>query len=94
MIIGSLRLELYMPAAHSLKEKRSIIKSLIAKLQNEFNASVAEVDDQDVWQRGVVGVACVGGESHYVEGQLNAIIRWVEQNRPDVTILDVESELL
>ena len=94
MIIGSLRLELYMPAAHSLKEKRSIIKSVIAKLQNEFNASVAEVDDQDVWQRGVVGVACVGGDSHYVEGQLNAIIRWVEQNRPDVTILDVESELL
>ena len=94
MIIGSLRLELYMPAAHSLKEKRSIIKSVITKLQNEFNASVAEVDDQDVWQRGVVGVACVGGDSHYVEGQLNAIIRWVEQNRPDVTILDVESELL
>ncbi|HYF65071.1 MAG TPA: DUF503 domain-containing protein [Herpetosiphonaceae bacterium] len=94
MIIGSLRLELYMPAAHSLKEKRSIIKSLIARLQNEFNASVAEVADQDVWQRGVVGVACVGGDSHYVEGQLNAIIRWVEQNRPDVTVLDVESELL
>ena len=94
MIIGSLRIEIHIPTAHSLKDKRSVLKSLIARLQNEFNASVAEVDDQDLWQRGVVGVACVGGDTRYVEGQLNAIIRWIEQNRPDVTVLDVESELL
>lgn len=94
MIIGSLRIELHIPTAHSLKEKRSVLKSMITRLQNEFNASVAEVDDHELWQRGVVGVACVGSDSHYVEGQLNAIIRWIEQNRPDVTVLDIESELL
>lgn len=94
MIIGSLRIELHIPTAHSLKDKRSVIKSVITRLQNEFNASVAEVADQDVWQRGVIGVACVGSDSHYIEGQINAIIRWVEQNRPDVTVLDVETELL
>ncbi|HEY1013886.1 MAG TPA: DUF503 domain-containing protein [Herpetosiphonaceae bacterium] len=94
MVLGSLRIELHIGTSHSLKEKRSVIKSVIAKLRNEFNASVAEVDDQDLWQRAVIGVACVGGDSHYVEGQLRAIVRWVEENRPDLSILDVESELL
>lgn len=94
MILGSLRIELHLPNAHSLKDKRSVVKSVVAKLRNEFNASVAEVDDQDLRQRAVIGVACVGGESHYVEGQLRAIVRWVEENRPDISILDVESELL
>ncbi len=94
MIIGSLALELHLPTVHSLKEKRAVIKSIIARLSNEFNAAVAEVAEQDIWQRAVIGVACVGSQQRYVEGQLNAIVRWVEENRPDVVILDVTSELL
>lgn len=94
MIIGSLRIELQIAAAHSLKEKRSVLKSVIARLRNEFNASVAEVDAQDMWQRGVIGVACVGGDQRYVSGQLDAIERWIVEHRPDVYIIDTEREIL
>lgn len=94
MLTGSLRIELYIPNAHSLKEKRSVLKSVIARLRNEFNASVAEVDTQDTWQRGTLGVACVGSDARYVEGQLDAVVRWIEENRPDVIVLQIERELL
>lgn len=94
MLIASVRLELFIPAVHSLKEKRSVLKSIITRLRNEFNASVAEVDEHDRWQHGVIGVACVGSETRYLEGQIDAIIRWIEQNRPDVSIVDIERELL
>ncbi len=94
MLIASVRLDLFIPAVHSLKEKRSVLKSVIARLRNEFNASVAEVDEHDRWQRGVIGVVCVGNETRYLEGQIDAIIRWIEQHRPDVTIVDIEREML
>ena len=94
MILGSLRIEIQIDAAHSLKEKRSVLKSVIARLRNEFNASVAEVDAQDLWQRGVIGVACVGSDQRYVSGQLDAIERWIVEHRPDVYIIDTEREIL
>lgn len=94
MILGSCRLTLYLPAVHSLKEKRSVIKSVLQRLRNEFNVSTAEVDAQDLHQRGVIGVACVSGSASYIEGQLDAVVRWVEENRPDVVILDSDIEIL
>ena len=62
MIIGGLTLQLRLPMSHSLKDKRSIVKSVIARLRNEFNVSVAEVAEQDLRQIAVIGVACVSGE--------------------------------
>ena len=93
MVIGSLTLQLFMPAAHSLKEKRSIIKSVVARLRNEFNVSVAEVAEQDRWQLGVIGVACISSDAAYAEGQLQAVVNWVEENRRDVEVSRVEIEL-
>jgi uncharacterized protein YlxP (DUF503 family) len=94
MIIGSLTLELFIPTAHSLKEKRSVIKSVIARLRNEFNISIAEVAEQDRWQRGVIGVAAVSADRAYIQGQLQAIVNWVYDNRPDVEVMRAEIELL
>lgn len=94
MIIGSCRINLYLPAVHSLKEKRSVVKSVLHRLRNEFNVSTAEVDAQDLHQRAVLGIACVSGSADYAQGQLDAVIRWLEENRPDVTILDSDIELL
>ncbi len=94
MIIGSLELVLRMPAVHSLKEKRAIVKSVVARLQNEFNVSVAEVAEQDRWQIAVIGVACVSGDSQYARQQLRAVVDWVHLNRPDVEVVGSEIELL
>ena len=94
MIIGGLTLQLRMPTSHSLKEKRSIVKSVVARLRNEFNVSVAEVAEQDRWQTAVIGVACVSGDSRYAREQLQAVVDWVYDNRPDVDVISSEIELL
>jgi len=94
MIVGACRLTLYLPGVHSLKEKRSVVKSLLARLRNEFNVSTAEVDAQDNHQRAVLGVACVSGSYDYARGQLEAVGRWVEEQRPDAPIIDYDIELL
>ena len=94
MVIGSLTLHLFLPATHSLKEKRSIVKSVVTRLRNEFNVSVAEVAEQDRWQLGVIGVACVSADSAYAEGQLQAVVNWLVDNRPDIEISRADIELL
>jgi uncharacterized protein YlxP (DUF503 family) len=94
MIIGACTITLHLPGIHSLKEKRSIVKSVLARLRNEFNVSTAEVDAQDAHVRAVIGVACVSANAEYARGQLDAVIRWIERERPDAPVIDYEIELL
>jgi uncharacterized protein len=61
-VVGALvRVELYVPAASSLKGKRGVVKGLIARLRRELNCSVVEVDHQDLWQRATLGIAIAAG---------------------------------
>jgi uncharacterized protein YlxP (DUF503 family) len=94
MIIGSCIITLYLPGVHSLKEKRSIVKSVLARLRSAFNVSTAEVDAQDNHTRAVLGVACVSASAEYARGQLEAVVRWIEEQRPDAPVIDYEIELL
>jgi uncharacterized protein YlxP (DUF503 family) len=75
--VGIARLTLFLPASHSLKEKRMVIRRVKDRLQNKFNVSVAEVQDNDVWQRAVIGLAVVGNERRFVESALDEVIRFV-----------------
>ncbi len=94
MIIGACTLELSIPGNGSLKGKRQIIKSLMARLRNEFNVSVAEVGAQDKWQSAVIGVVCVSTDSDYVHGLLNRVAHWVEETRLDCNLVDYQIEIL
>jgi uncharacterized protein YlxP (DUF503 family) len=94
MILGSLRIELFIPTAHSLKDKRSVVKSILQRLRNEFNVSTAEVDHQDRWQIAVIGVACVSSDRRYAEQQLHAVVDWLYENRPDLEISRAEIDIL
>lgn len=85
---------LHLHGTRSLKEKRSVVKSVLARLRNEFNVSSAEVDAQEAYERAVIGVACVSSSASYARGQLEAVLRWIETERPDVPIIDYEIELL
>ena len=93
MTVGVLHLDLHLPGGHSLKEKRSVLKRLKDQLRNRFNISVAEVGDQDLWQRAGVGIAAVGSDRKYVDGQLATVVDWVRESRL-VDIIDYEVELL
>jgi uncharacterized protein YlxP (DUF503 family) len=94
MVIGVCTLQLSIPVAQSLKEKRQVVKSLIARVRNEFNVSVAEVDDQDLWQSAVIGIACVSSSQRYAHGQLEAVIKFIDKTRPDCPIGAYEIEML
>ena len=73
LTIGLLTLQLHIEAAHSLKEKRHVVRGLKDRLRNRFNVSVAEVDGQDTWQRSVIAVVTVSGDRQRVEEQLTKI---------------------
>ena len=93
MIIGVLRIELHLPFALSLKDKRSVLKSVKDQLRGRFNIAVAEVDPNEKWQRASLGVSTVGSDRHYVEGCLRQVVGWVETNR-FVNVIRVEQEFL
>jgi uncharacterized protein YlxP (DUF503 family) len=78
VVVGVLKLTLFLPENHSLKGKRGVIKKIKARVANEFNVSVAECDGHDLWQRAVLGVCQVGTDTGYVDGALRQVIRFVE----------------
>jgi uncharacterized protein YlxP (DUF503 family) len=94
MIIGVCTIELSLPGIASLKGKRGIIKSMTARLRNSFNVSVAELDNNDLWQSATLGVACISNSSDYAHGLLSKVIQWVEDSHYDVEIVDYDIELL
>ena len=73
MFVGIVRIELHLPAAQSLKDKRSIVRGLKDRIRERVHAAVAEVDHQDLWQRAALGVAVVSGESHQVDELLQSV---------------------
>jgi len=87
------RIELRLPENQSLKGKRRVIKSIIARLQNEYNISVAEVDNQDLWQLATLGVTCVSNHRRHADEILASVVRFVAENYPDVELLGSEVEV-
>lgn len=91
MFIAALRLELSIPHAGSLKAKRQVLGSLLDKVRNRFGAAVAEVGDQDLWQRSVVGVALVSGEEGHVRDMAAKVTGFIEAHwEGEVCSIDLE----
>ncbi len=93
MTVGVARLAFRLYEIHSLKEKRSIVKSLIEKSRNRFNVSVAEVADQDVHQRAAIGIAVIGNDSRVLNSLLDRIIDFMETLGP-AELVSREIELI
>ncbi len=94
MSIGILTLDLHLPGCTSLKEKRSRLSPLIARLRREFNISVAEVDRLDAWQEAVIVCALVSNSPAHTQRSLQAIIDWIEKNWPDIDLTNDQLEIL
>ena len=93
MVIGACRLHLHLPGCASLKEKRALLKPLLARVHREFNVAVAEVEHQDVWRSAGLTIVAVTDTGGNVEAQLELIVRWIERNRPEVEVVDAQLEL-
>lgn len=93
MIVGLCTVELYIPDGHSLKAKRQVILSLKDRLRDKFNVSVAEVGDQDLWQKAVLGMACVANEGAFVNQVLDQAVNLI-RSVPMVEVVRVQIEML
>ena len=93
-VVGLLTIDLYVPGITSLKEKRGVVKPLIARLRKDFNVSVAEIDDNDQLGHAVLGVACVSASADYAHGLLTRVAECVAAWRLDAELVDYRIELL
>ncbi len=75
MIIGTAAIEFYIPQSHSLKDKRRVLKSIIARIRNKFNVSVSEIDSHELWARALIGIACISNDTKYTNQILSQIIK-------------------
>ncbi len=92
MFIGVLRLELFIQASQSLKEKRFIVKSVKDRIRNKFNVSIAEVDHLDKWQLAGLGIALVTNERRLIDSSFEEIRKSIEF-RGDVEITSQQMEV-
>jgi uncharacterized protein YlxP (DUF503 family) len=93
MVVGLCRVELFIPGSLSLKDKRQVLHSLKDRLRDKFNLSVAEVEAQDLWQKAVVGLACVANEGKHVHQVLDQALN-VIRSLPAVEVIEARTELL
>jgi len=94
MVIGLCTIELHLPGANSLKDKRSVLKSVMRRVRNEFNVSIAEVEEQDVWRSAVLAAATVSSDRAYAHGLLIKVVEWIERTRLDAELVDYQIEML
>jgi hypothetical protein len=94
MIIGVCKIKLRIPENTSLKGKRNVVKSILTQLKNKFDVSVAEVDDQQLWQIATLGVCYVSNNSRHANEVLSKVINFVNNGRFEVEVLDCEIEII
>jgi hypothetical protein len=93
VIVGLCTIELFIPDSRSLKDKRQVLLGLKDRLRDKFNVSVAEVDGQELWQRAVIGLACVANEGRHVNQVLDQAQNLIRSN-PAVEIVQSRVEML
>jgi len=78
MVVGVLRLTLFLPENHSLKGKRQVLRAIKDRVRNKFNVSIAESDGHDMWQRAELGICQVGSDRPFVDRALREVVNFIE----------------
>jgi len=94
MVVGTCLYQIHLANAQSLKDKRRVLKSIIERVKNKFNVSIAEVDRQDSWQIAVVGIAVVSNNSVHVNQTLNNVTKFIESANNEIELIEVSMEIL
>lgn len=93
MIIGICTCEIFIFNSNSLKSKRSVVKSIIEKSKNRFNISIAEVGDNDKWQRSIIAISTISNEQKIVEETFEKVINFFD-SYSEIEIISIKRELL
>ncbi|HOU13787.1 MAG TPA: DUF503 domain-containing protein [Anaerolineae bacterium] len=93
MIIGACTIQLYLPGVFSLKEKRGLLKPLLAQLRRQFEVAAAEVGQNDTWQSAEIAVVAVSNNAGHIYAVLEKTVHWIEEEYRAVEIQDWAVEL-
>ena len=94
MHVGVCRVWLRLPGNQGLKAKRQVAQSIVTKVRSKFNVAIAEVEDNDLWQRLTLGISCVSNDGRHANEILSKVVRYIEETRPDIELLDYEVEMV
>ena len=93
MLIGICQIDLYLPNSHSLKDKRNLIKSITLRIRHNYNVSISEIDNFELWKNSTLGVACIGNEKKHLNKVINEIILFLEKQN-SVQLMKFEINLI
>ena len=94
MNVGVCTVSLRLPENSSLKGKRRVLNSITTRVRNKFNVSIAEVDDNDVWQLATLGICYISNNSRYTNEVLSKVVDTIANGRFDLELLNYEIEIL
>jgi hypothetical protein len=83
-----------MPENQSLKDKRRVVKSIVTRVRNNYNVSIAEVEEQEHWKLTTLGITCVGNSARHLNGMLSKVIDFIARSRLEAEMLDYQIEIL
>ncbi|MFC1920596.1 DUF503 domain-containing protein [Chloroflexota bacterium] len=94
MHIGVCHIRLRIPENGSLKDKRRVLKAITSRVINKFNVSIAEIDDNDLWQVATLGVSCVSNNNRHANEILSKVVNFISDTRIDAEVLDYNIEIM
>jgi uncharacterized protein YlxP (DUF503 family) len=94
MTIGVARVTLLLEGSNSLKDKRQVVRSISKRVQNKFNAAIAEVEDLDDMRMATLGITCISNSAPHVDEMLANVIQFIERNVELGSLGDIETELI
>jgi len=94
MNVGICKIKLHLPENISLKGKRQVLRSITTRVRSKFNVSMAEVDDQNLWQLATLGICFVSNDKRYTNEVLSKVVDFIIDGRFEIEILNYEIEIL
>ncbi len=94
MYVATARVTIHLFESYSLKDKRQVTRSILARIRDKFDVSAAEVGALDQWNLASLGIASVSGDAQHAQDVVERAIRYIEETRPDVEVSDVTSDIL
>ena len=94
MNVGTCVIKLRLPENDNLKGKRHVVKSISERVRHRFNVSIAEVDDNHLWQIITLGISCTSNDSRHANEMLSKVVDYIDQIRGDAEFLDYQMEII
>jgi len=93
MHIGICKLSFHLPQSHSLKDKRQVSRSIISKVQNHYNVSIAEISENALLQQLTLGICCVSNNRRHASSTLTKIAKCIDSLRMDLELINYQTEV-